>query len=215
MLNPAKEEILKKVRRALIRKNPMPQGIDFTKDIYARSSETDNTVLFAENLVVNKGSFIYCESLAQFRFLFQDWMKERKASAFAWEPFIREAIGDASQLSEGDVGFKESEIGITGCEFLIARTGSVLYSTGTEAGRRLSIYPPVHVVVAWSSQIVYDIGDALRILRIRYLDKMPSMICLETGPSRTADIEKTLVLGAHGPKELIVFLIDDSDDHTA
>jgi L-lactate dehydrogenase complex protein LldG len=44
-------------------------------------------------------------------------------------------------------------------------------------------------------------------------DVFPSMVSLTTGPSRTADIEKTLVLGAHGPKEIILFFIDDNPDH--
>jgi L-lactate dehydrogenase complex protein LldG len=54
-----------------------------------------------------------------------------------------------------------------------------------------------------------DIGDALNIVQERYPNKMPTMISTTTGPSRTADIEKTLVLGAHGPREIFVILIDD------
>ena len=58
-------------------------------------------------------------------------------------------------------------------------------------------------------QLVDDLKQALKLIRLKY-DTIPSMISLITGPSRTADIEKTLVMGAHGPKELYVFLIDDS-----
>ena len=65
-------------------------------------------------------------------------------------------------------------------------------------------------MIAKTSQLQYDIKDGLEFIRTKYGTNIPSMICLETGPSRTADIEKTLVLGAHGPKELLVFLIDDS-----
>jgi L-lactate dehydrogenase complex protein LldG len=77
------------------------------------------------------------------------------------------------------------------------------------SGRRLAIFPPVHIVVASSSQILKDIRDGLDFLRKKYTNRLPSMISLVTGASRTADIEKTLVLGAHGPKELVLFLIDD------
>src|SRR2546428_120142 len=59
-------------------------------------------------------------------------------------------------------------------------------------------------------KFIYDIKDGLQMLQQKYEDDVPSMIILATGPSRTADIEKTLVLGAHGPKEVYVFLIDDS-----
>ena len=64
-------------------------------------------------------------------------------------------------------------------------------------------------MVARASQLVPDIKDGLNLLRGKYEGKMPSMISLVSGPSRTADIEKTLVLGAHGPKQLVLFLIDD------
>ena len=76
------------------------------------------------------------------------------------------------------------------------------------AGRRLSIYPPVHIVLAYTSQLVPDLKDAFALLKSKYGNQIPSMITNVTGPSRTADIEKTLVLGAHGPKELFVFLLD-------
>jgi L-lactate dehydrogenase complex protein LldG len=57
---------------------------------------------------------------------------------------------------------------------------------------------------------VADIGDALQLLQGKYgADKLPSMFSLATGPSRTADIEKTLVLGAHGPRSITLFLLDD------
>jgi L-lactate dehydrogenase complex protein LldG len=78
-------------------------------------------------------------------------------------------------------------------------------------GRRLTIYPPIHVVVAFASQIVPDLPEGIAYLRQLHPEGLPSMVSLVTGPSRTADIEKTLVLGAHGPKELHVILIDDLD----
>ena len=53
-----------------------------------------------------------------------------------------------------------------------------------------------------------DLKDGFKRLKNKYGQNLPSMVCNITGPSRTADIEKTLVLGAHGPKELIVFLIE-------
>jgi L-lactate dehydrogenase complex protein LldG len=55
---------------------------------------------------------------------------------------------------------------------------------------------------------VYDVKDAIALLQDKYREQMPSMISFATGPSRTADIEKTLVVGAHGPKEVYCFLLD-------
>lgn len=98
------------------------------------------------------------------------------------------------------------EVGITSCEFLVAHTGSVMVSAAMGGGRQLSVYPPVHVVVASKSQLVDYLGAAYTGIQNKYERKLPSQITLITGPSRTADIEKTLVLGAHGPRELHVFI---------
>ena len=105
--------------------------------------------------------------------------------------------------------FEEEMVGITLCESLIARTGSVFVSSRQAAGRRLPVIGSTHVVVAFTSQIVPDLKDALLKVKRDYNEQIPSMMTLITGPSRTADIEKTLVTGAHGPKEIFVFLIDD------
>ena len=66
-------------------------------------------------------------------------------------------------------------------------------------------------MLAYSSQLVPDLKQALAGIRKKYRDNYPSLVTLVSGPSRTADIEKTLVMGAHGPKELYVFLIDDTN----
>jgi L-lactate dehydrogenase complex protein LldG len=58
---------------------------------------------------------------------------------------------------------------------------------------------------------VYDIKDGLQLLKEKYQGNIPSMITFATGPSRTADIEKTLVTGVHGPKEVFCFLLERSN----
>ena len=67
----------------------------------------------------------------------------------------------------------------------------------------------MHICIAYTSQLVYDISEALHFLQLKYKENLPSFITLATGPSRTADIEKTLVVGVHGPKEVYLFLVDD------
>jgi L-lactate dehydrogenase complex protein LldG len=102
------------------------------------------------------------------------------------------------------------DAGITSCEALVAQTGSILVSSATSGGRALSILPHVHVVVATHDQIVATLADALHDAKSRYAGRMPSMLSFITGPSRTGDIERILVLGAHGPKELILILVGHS-----
>ena len=76
-------------------------------------------------------------------------------------------------------------------------------------GRIPSVYAPVHICIATTSQLVYDVKDGLIALKEKYQRFLPSLITFATGPSRTADIEKTLVVGVHGPKEVYCFVIDD------
>ena len=104
--------------------------------------------------------------------------------------------------------FEPMHAGLTGCEFLVARTGSVVISSQGESGRQMNIFPPKHIVIAKKEQLVEYPVDALEALQKKYGENLPSLISLVSGPSRTADIEKTLVLGAHGPKELHVFIYE-------
>jgi L-lactate dehydrogenase complex protein LldG len=105
---------------------------------------------------------------------------------------------------------ERADVSFTGCDALIAQTGSVLLTTRSAGGRALSILPPHHVVLATSDQLIADLPSAMRLLKARYADDLPSMICLETGPSRTGDIERILVLGAHGPKKLTVIMVEEA-----
>lgn len=98
---------------------------------------------------------------------------------------------------------------ITGCELLVARTGSIFLSNLSSSGRTTSVYAPIHICIAMTSQLVYSLEDALLSLTNKYGNQLPSVLSLATGPSRTADIEKTLVVGVHGPKEVYCFLIDE------
>jgi len=80
-------------------------------------------------------------------------------------------------------------------------------SAAQPSGRTVSVYAPVHICIAYTSQLVYDIKEALQNVKEKY-PQLPSLITLATGPSRTADIEKTLVVGVHGPKEVFCFLVE-------
>ncbi|MBM3405696.1 MAG: hypothetical protein FJY10_12510 [Bacteroidetes bacterium] len=208
----SREKVLKKVRDALIYKpdNPEPQ-IDFESPVYHSPGEALD-VAFAEALTNLGGKFIYCEDDQEFissiRFLFDanSW-----DNLFCYEEKFQRLLEKAGvPFTSSPDDFTEMVAGVTGCESLIARLGTIVVSSLQGAGRRIFVYPPTHIVVAYASQLVPDIRQALQKIKKKYRSEMPSMISLISGPSRTADIEKTLVMGAHGPKELYVFLIDDS-----
>ncbi|MBC7652962.1 MAG: LUD domain-containing protein [Oligoflexus sp.] len=207
----SKERLLKKIRKALLekRENPYPNLEDLP--FYPPTTESLE-VVFAEEFTRVSGQFVYCEDEISFIeniLLLAEEKKWRKI--YCWEPQLQELLNTYEYpFYATDKDFELAEVGLTLCESLIARNGSIMVSNGNAAGRRLSIYPHAHVVVAYTSQIVMDLKDGFNIIKKKYGSNLPSMISNITGPSRTADIEKTLVLGAHGPKELYVFLLDDS-----
>ena len=103
------------------------------------------------------------------------------------------------------------DVSITLCEHLVARTGTIVLSSQQLSGRASSVYAPIHICIAYTHQLVYDLADSLVQFK-KESEFMPSMISYATGPSRTADIEKTLVVGVHGPKEVYCFLVDKLTD---
>ena len=98
-----------------------------------------------------------------------------------------------------------SQACVTLCEALVAQTGSVLVSSAT-GGRGASVVAPVHIVVAREEQLAADLETALRQAYERGVAQRNSFVGLVTGSSRTADIEKILVQGAHGPRKVVVVL---------
>lgn len=96
---------------------------------------------------------------------------------------------------------------LTECEALVAQSGSVLVSAPSAGGRALSVLPPHHVVLARRNQMTPDLSAALQYVQEKFKDKFPSFLSFISGPSRTGDIERMLVLGAHGPKKLTILLL--------
>ena len=207
----SKEKVLKYVREALISRTdqPYPQ-VEYEKPVF-REMEESPDINFAQELTNAGGLFVYCENEEEIINGLQFLVNDRKwESVFALEPSIINLLTKANIpcIFEHDQ-LTQAQVGMTGCEALVARLGSIMVSTGQLAGRQIFAYPEIHIVFAYASQLVPDIKDALVKLRKKYDQRTPSMVTLITGPSRTADIEKTLVMGAHGPKELYVFLLED------
>lgn len=118
---------------------------------------------------------------------------------------VRAGCTDSSaELSHAVV--ERMQCAFSAADALIARTGSIALRATTAGGRRLSVLPPVHCVVATSEQLTPCLSSWLA---SAHSDPSWSYGTIITGPSRTADIERILVLGAHGPKRLIVVVIDE------
>lgn len=204
-MSTAKNNILKKIRAALTHSTRLPFPQSEGNDFLFQPLQQDIVVEFAEQFTGLQGKFAFCETEQEWVNAFdqltlqQEW-KKIYCTHPQWATII-----PPNFLSDD---INTCDVAITDCEALIARTGSILLSA-KNSGRTTSVYTPVHVCVAYTSQLVYDIKDGLAFLKKKYNGQLPSMITLATGPSRTADIEKTLVVGVHGPKEVYLFLIDD------
>ena len=92
--------------------------------------------------------------------------------------------------------FFAADIGISGVDFVVAETGTLVLSTRPDQPRSLSLLPPVHVAVAWREQITPDLFDLFAEVG---REGLPACLSLITGPSKTGDIELKLVTGVHGP----------------
>ena len=128
-----------------------------------------------------------------------------------------ELVGDAARslglpVLFTDDGYDKNalercDVGISECDALVAQTGTVVVTSRSAGGRALSCLPPHHVVLARRDQLVADLPAAFELVARKHGADYPSMISFITGPSRTADIERSLVLGAHGPKRLTIFMV--------
>ncbi len=208
----AKENILKRIRQALSDSTPIPFPQSEGNHSVFQPSSQELEVEFAQQFTKLLGKFIFCvdhgELATQLNALLihQGWKK-----VYCREEKLRQTLRANRFDNFAEVDLADCDAAITGCELLIARTGSIVLSTGAanpSGGRTVSVYAPVHICIAYTDQLVYDIKDGLVILKSRYQDHFPSLVTFATGPSRTADIEKTLVVGVHGPKEVYLFLID-------
>ena len=200
----AKENILKKIRQALSNPVPLPfPHSEGSQSVYTPASD-DHAVVFAQEFTKLQGRFAFVENeqdlAIQLKHLFTErgWTKIYCVEK-NFLPLVKEM--QYHELATCDAA-------ITGCEYLVSRTGTIVMSAAQDSGRTVSVYAPVHICIATTSQLVYDIRDALQLLREKYGAEIPSFITFASGPSRTADIEKTLVTGVHGPKEVFCFLLE-------
>lgn len=190
---------------ALAHPTPLPFPKSERAENVFQPQQQDLVVEFAEQFTALQGKFVFClnndELLEHFNKLcYQNHWTRIYCEEERWKNMI-----PANSLH---TDISTCEASVTSCEFLVARTGSMVMSS-VRQGRIPSVYAPVHVCIATTSQLVYDIKDGLDALKEKYRQFLPSLITFATGPSRTADIEKTLVVGVHGPKEVYCFVIDD------
>jgi L-lactate dehydrogenase complex protein LldG len=201
----SRKNILNKIRLALTKSTPIPFPYSVSEAPHYQPLENDLTQEFAEQFTSLLGKFLFCDDEIKLSLMVNGLCKQME-----WQKIYCLETQFANHFPQNLLtdDIITCDAVITSCELLIARTGSIVLSNNN-SGRIASAYAPVHICVAYASQIVYDIKDATTFLQEKYGNQLPSFITLATGPSRTADIEKTLVVGVHGPKEVYLILVDD------
>ncbi|RZT93744.1 LutC/YkgG family protein [Rivibacter subsaxonicus] len=101
----------------------------------------------------------------------------------------------------------EDLLGVTGCFCAIAETGSLVFASGRATPASSHLLPETHVVLVGAQRVVAHQEDAFDLMR-RELGQIPRGFNTVSGPSRTGDIEQTIVLGAHGPYRVHVLIVD-------
>jgi L-lactate dehydrogenase complex protein LldG len=178
----------------------------------------DRAALFAKLSETLKTEFVDCADLAAAARHLAALATEQGWKKLATHPgelndALTKQLPPALEVFRLAAGYDKNTLetcdaGLTECECLVAQTGAVCVTTHSSGGRALSVLPPHHIVIARHAQLVPDLTAAYELLAQRYAaGGYPSFLGFITGPSRTGDIERILVLGAHGPKKLTVLLV--------
>jgi len=209
-----REKVLKKIRSSLLSKtdNPYPK-LSFESSVF-EPIEEDLLVLFSSRAEEAGARFFLIDNEL-------DFMEAivKLGLHYKWKHIFCVEEGLGNLLTEcqlphtsevDDIG--RMEVAISSCECLIARTGSVVFSS-KEQTRGIPSYTPFHIVLGKASHLCADIKDAMTWLRHKYT-RLPGSLSIVTGTSSTADIDGQPVKGVHGPSNLYIFVIDDRQLYT-
>ena len=142
------------------------------------------------------------------RYLNENGLENRGVS---WPAFANLDWRSAGLAIEAREAVESDRLGITGCFCAIAETGTLLLTTSPTTPNKTSLLPETHVAIVTTSRIVVGIEEAWNLVRAE-LKQLPRACSFISGPSRTADIEQTLVIGAHGPYRVHIILVEEPHD---
>jgi L-lactate dehydrogenase complex protein LldG len=180
---------------------------DFTDEGDFVFPQPDNLLqTFCDELEEIKGNVIVAGNEEEALKKLKELLSQRNInSLYCTDEYLLKNLNKSLHTESQPNKFEDMEAAITRCEVLVARSGTAVVSSAF-SGRRLNVFPPIHIIWAEKKQLVPFISDAINRLKEKYGNDFPSQVTFVTGQSRTADIEKTLVMGAHGPRELIVII---------
>lgn len=128
-------------------------------------------------------------------------------------PLVRSVIGQiesdvAVLLSAEASALFNCDVGVTGAQWAVAETGTLVLESDEERHRLTSLVPAVHIALIYANRICQTLGEVLQAISQQGPYALSRTVTFITGPSRTSDIELTLAIGVHGPAELYVIIIE-------
>lgn len=156
---------------------------------------------------------------AELRSAFEEWVAANPSATIAVSngALVQRLVGDAAVAGTRIVDARDPRalatcaLGITGARAAIAETGTLVLDSSLERTRLVSLLPEIHLAIVRSDQVVADLTAHFESLG----SDPPAAITMITGPSRTADIELTLAIGVHGPRECWIWIVEDAEDSGA
>lgn len=220
----SRERILNKLKECTAPRSGIKLLSFSDKDLYHDHSGDDsfcrNSDLFVANFTGQYGEVFYADTVAIAGQILLGLLDEQAypdafvnpspliAEVLPLTPALKPRIREYPDqfLSPGCKALSEYSIGITGADYLIARTGSIVLKCTTTGGRRLAGLPSFHIILSRKSQILPSMEDLF--VRLQAGKNDWSHLVMVSGPSRSADIEKVLIIGAHGPQRVALILVD-------
>ena len=224
--NEAKSEIFDSIRRNLAASQPFNQ---ISREHQAHKSKLSETATFVstaslqkvslterfrENLISIGGNCVVVESEAEAARAVAEIIEKSNAKRVAVSDSpLAQKVKSGAEITEKASAAElfDCDLGITGAQFGIAETGTLVLESEKEFNRLTSLVPPIHVCILETKHLHQTLGEVLKILE----KDLSRTITFITGPSRTSDIELTLAIGVHGPAELYVILIDEIEQPVA
>jgi len=208
-MSSARERILNRVRAAMPednnRQQTAEQRVSHPPALIRPQINENQLMQFRDKLELGGGNLTLVESYSAAISLISDFLREQQ---LPMRLRLAPALKHMAWPSDLDISYGKSDgndlVSVTPAFCAIAESGSVVLLSSPDSPTSLNYLPDVHFVIVEASQLVSHIEDVWTKLRQQ---NMPRTVNIITGPSKTADVEQTLQIGAHGPRQLRVILI--------
>lgn len=220
----SREQILGNIRRGLKRGEAteaqraavmqrLTQPVSNLIPARSQLSQAEQVELFCSMATEASAEIVPLNSIEQLPTAVAQWLSSQQYKELVSARSSELDTLDWTPLGEIKRTHRVAQVGdaasLTVCFAGIAETGTLMMHSGPDSPTTLNFLPDCHLVVLHKSQIVGPYEDAWKKLREHCQGQLPRTVNMITGPSRSADIEQKLQMGAHGPKTLAIFLIND------